>query len=168
MNTLEVINQFGDEYSLPPRFTRIGCRAIIVENGKILLSHEVNTGVYLTPGGGLESAETNADCVVREVLEETGYLVKVVSPFVIVDEYYYDKLFVSNYFICETAGKEKQSLTETEILHGVTPEWVGLEKALEIFGTYEDIIDEELAAQYKREFTVLNKYRSLQELYNET
>lgn len=159
MNTLEVINQYGDEYSLPPRFTRIGCRAIIVENGKILLSHEVNTGVYLTPGGGLESAETNAECVVREVLEETGYLVRVVSPFVIVDEYYYDKLFVSNYFICETAGKEKQSLTETEILHGVTPEWVGLEKALEIFGTYKDLTDEELAAQYKREFTVLSKFR---------
>ena len=161
MNMIEVINQYGDEYSLPPDFIRIGCRAIIVENGKILLSHETNTGVYLTPGGGLEIAETNAECVVREVLEETGYLVKVVSPFVIVDEYYYDKLFVSNYFICETAGKEKQSLTETEILHGVTPEWVGLEKALEIFGTYESIADDELAAQYKREFTVLSKYKDL-------
>ena len=168
MNTLEVINQYGDEYSLPPRFTRIGCRAIIVENGKILLSHEINTGVYLTPGGGLESAETNRECVVRELREETGYLVKVISPFVIVDEYYFSKLFVSNYFICETDGKEEQSLTETEILHGVTPEWVDLEKALEIFGTYKDLTDEELAAQYKREFTVLNKYRSTQEFYNET
>ncbi len=159
MNTLEVINQYGGEYLIPPRFTRIGCRAIIVENGKILLSHEVNTGVYLTPGGGLESGETNAECVVRELLEETGYLVKVISPFVKVNEYYYSKLFISNYFICEIIGEGNQSLTETEILHGVTPEWIEIGKALEIFGAYEKIDDEELAAQYKREFTVLSKFK---------
>ena len=159
--SVEIINQYGEKYSLPPEFVRIGCRALIVENGKILLSHETNTGVYLTPGGGLESAETNRECVIREVREETGYLINVVSPFVIVDEYYFKKLFVSNYFICETVGKENQSLTETEILHGVEPEWVELEKAVEIFGTYESIEDDELAAQYKREFTVLSKYKEM-------
>ena len=101
---VEIINQFGEEYSLPPEFTRIGCRAIIVENGRILLSYEVNTGVYLSPGGGLEENESLEDCVIREVLEETGYRIRVIRPFVRVDEYYFKKLFVSNYFICEIIG----------------------------------------------------------------
>ncbi|MBR2867739.1 MAG: NUDIX domain-containing protein [Clostridia bacterium] len=158
---VEIINQFGEEYSLPPEFTRIGCRAIIVENGRILLSYEVNTGVYLSPGGGLEDNETLEECVIREVLEETGYRIRVIRPFVKVDEYYFRKLFVSNYFICEVIGKGEQSLTETEILHGVEPRWVEFDDALSVFGDYENISHDELAAQYKREFTVLGKYKDL-------
>ncbi len=158
-NNIETINQYGKNYTLPPMFSRIGCRAIIVANGKILLSHEVNTGVYLSPGGGLEAGETNEDCVIREVLEETGYRARCLYPFVKVNEYFYDRVFVSNYFVCEIVGKENQSLTETEILHGVEPEWVDFEKALAIFGSYESIADEELAAQYKREFTVLSRFK---------
>ena len=51
--------------------TREGSRAIIVQNGMILLSHETISGWYLVPGGGLEANETPADCCVREVEEET-------------------------------------------------------------------------------------------------
>lgn len=161
---VETINQYGAEYSLPPEFERIGCRAIITDGSKILLSHEKNTGVYLSPGGGLECGESLEDCVLREVLEETAYRVKIISPFVKVNEYYFEKLYISNYFVCEIIGKDKQSLTETEILHGVEPEWVEIEKALEIFGKFESIADGELAAQYKREFTVLSKYKAMKKI----
>lgn len=159
---VETINQYGAKYMVPPEFERIGCRAIITDGSKILLSHEMNTGVYLSPGGGLEKDESLEDCVLREVLEETGYRAKIVAPFIKVNEYYFEKLYISNYFLCEIIGKEEQSLTETEIIHGVEPEWVEIEKALEIFGSYESIADGELAAQYKREFTVLKKYMGIQ------
>jgi endonuclease/exonuclease/phosphatase family metal-dependent hydrolase/8-oxo-dGTP pyrophosphatase MutT (NUDIX family) len=155
---VETINQYGAEYSKTPAFKRIGCRAIIIKENKILLSHEKRTGVYLTPGGGLESGESLEECVIREVREETGYTVKVERPFVKVNEYFYEKLFVSNYFVCEITGEAEQSLTETEIIHGVEPEWVEVDRALAVFGSFENVGDEELAAQYKREFTVLNKF----------
>ena len=155
---VETINQYGEKYSQTPTFVRLGCRAIIIKDNKILLSHEKNTGVYLTPGGGLESGESPEECVMREVREETGYTVSVVKPFVKVNEYFYEKLYVSNYFVCEIKGKAEQSLTETEIIHGVGPEWVDIGKALDVFGNYANVADEELAAQYKREFTVLNKF----------
>ncbi len=158
----ETINQYGEKYTLPPKHSRIGCRAIIAQNGKFLFSHEVNTGVYLSPGGGLENGETPEECVVREVQEETGYIVRILRPFVNVNEYFYDRVFVSNYFVCEIIGEEKQSLTETEILHGVEPEWVDFEQALRVFGNYENVADEELAAQYKREFTVLSKFKGME------
>ncbi len=156
--TIETINQYGEKYTLPPEFSRIGCRAIIIENGRILLSYEVNTGVYLSPGGGLESGETFEECVIREVREETGNVVKILRPFINVNEYFYEKVYESKYFVCEVIGKDKPSLTEVEILHGVQPEWVEIDRALEIFGSYESIADEELAAQYKREYTVLSRY----------
>ena len=157
-NTVETINQYGEVYSPEPTYIRIGCRAIIIKDNKILLSHEKNTGVYLTPGGGLESGESLEECVMREVCEETGYTVKVIRPFVKVNEHFFAKLFVNNYFVCEITGKGEQALTENEVIHGVEPEWVELERALAVFGSYECVDNEELAAQYKREFTVLNKF----------
>ena len=107
---IKTINQYGEKYSLPPKHSRIGCRAIIVANGKILLSHEVNTGVYLSPGGGLESGEAPEECVVREVREETGYVVRVLHPFVNVNEYFYDRVFVSNYFVCNIIARKNRAL----------------------------------------------------------
>lgn len=156
--SFEIINQYGDVYYLPSSYERIACRAIIIDGNKILLSHELNTGVYLTPGGGVEDNETPEECVMREVLEETGYAVSAGRQIFRANEYFFHKLFVNNYFICEIIGKGEQHLTENEIAHGVTPEWVELDKALGIFGNYENITDEELAAQYKREFTVLRKF----------
>ena len=78
MKTVEILgaNRF-ETYTK----TRKGCRAVIVQEGKILLTHELNSGWWLMPGGGQEEGETPEDCVVREVEEETGYLVRPVRRF---------------------------------------------------------------------------------------
>ncbi len=159
---IPVINQYGREYTQIPEKTRIGCRAIIIENGKILLSHELNTyaKMYLIPGGGLEDNETHAECCAREVLEETGYIVRIGKQLCTVNEHYKNTLFISHYFICDIIGEGKPNLTETEIEHGVVPEWVDYNDSLRIFGEYEKYseIDEEIEGQYKREYAVLCEY----------
>ena len=53
----ETINQFSKHHSDPPDRVRISSRGLVIENGNVLLSHEVNTGVYMSPGGGLESGD---------------------------------------------------------------------------------------------------------------
>ena len=121
---METITQYAKTYSDPPEKERISSRGIIVENGKILLSHEVNTGVYMSPGGGLEDGETLEECCIRELKEETGFDVKPTKHFVIINEYCFETLYISNYFLCEITGKSKQSLTDIEVEHGITPEWV--------------------------------------------
>lgn len=154
---IETITQYAKTYSDPPEKERISSRGIVVENGKILLSHEMNTGVYMSPGGGLEDGETLEECCIRELREETGFDVKPTKHFVIINEYCFETLYISNYFLCEKTGKSKQSLTDIEVEHGITPEWVELEKALEIFGDYASK-REDVGSLYLREFTVLNKY----------
>lgn len=153
---IEIINQYAKTYSDPPEKERIASRGIIVENGRILLSHELNTGVYMSPGGGLEANETLEECCIRELREETGYEVKPLKHFIVINEYCFETLYVSNYFICEKVGESKQALTDIEIEHGIVPEWVDIEKALEIFGEYASK-REDIASLYLREFTVLNK-----------
>ena len=79
---------------------RVGCRGIVIKDFRMLISHEVNTGYYLIPGGGLEENETLEECCVREVFEETGYIVKTNCHFLTMNEYYEEYKYVSNYFIC--------------------------------------------------------------------
>lgn len=160
MKNIEIIHQYGRVYSENPSRIRIASRAFLIKDGKILLSHELNTGVYLIPGGGAEDGETAEECCIREIREETGYEVAPIEQILEIDEHFREILYISRYFICEITGKGEQKLTESEIEHGVVPEWVELEKALEIFGKYPDFadVDEEIEGQYKREYTAINYY----------
>lgn len=154
---MEIINQFGKTYSNPPERVRVASRGILIDGDKILLSHELNTGVYMSPGGGVEAGESLEECCKRELREETGYKVEVITHFLTVNEYGFETLYVSNYFICKIIGKGEQSLTDIEIEHGIVPEWVEISKALEMFGDYVSK-REDIGSLYKREYTMINKY----------
>ena len=153
----EIINQYSKHHSNPPEKIRVSSRGIVFENGKILLSHEVNTGVYMSPGGGVEENETLEECCVRELSEETGYIVKPIKHFITVNEYCFETLYIGNYFICEKIGESQRLLTDVEAEHGMISEWVEIEKAVEIFGAYASK-REDHASLYLREFTVINKF----------
>lgn len=47
--------------------------------GRVLLVRHSEGGVWLLPGGAIEPAEVPADAAVREMVEETGLLVRVTS-----------------------------------------------------------------------------------------
>lgn len=153
---IPVVTQYARTYSDPPERVRVSARGITVKDGKILLSYERNTDIYMSPGGGLEEGETLAECCARELSEETGYKVKVGEEFITIHEYCFETLYISHYFFCEVLEQGKPSLTPTEIDHGIVAQWVDIEKALEIFGGY-DSKREDWRSLYRREFTVLNK-----------
>lgn len=140
--------------------TRAGCRGIIIKDSLMLISHEVNTDYFLIPGGGLEAGETPEECCVREVLEETGYIVKPVVPFITINEYYEEYKFISHYFICDVIGKSQQNLTSEEIKRGLIPEWVSPDKMLELYSKHQDFAatNEEKRGAYLREYTALTEY----------
>ena len=160
-NNVEVITQISKSFFEPIIKSRESCRGLVVKDGKVLLSYERSKDVYMSPGGGIETGETMQECCVREILEETGFVVSVVEPFIKINEYVYNELYINNYFLCEIVGQGQQQLTPTEIEHGMEPVWVELERAVEIFSKYlEKTPDHE--SLYLREYTVLNKYISMQ------
>lgn len=57
-------------------YKRPSVRAIIVRGDEVLMIHSQKYGYYKFPGGGIESGESHAEALVREVKEESGYLVK--------------------------------------------------------------------------------------------
>lgn len=160
MEKTETIIQYARTYSDPPEGVRQASRAIIVKDGKVLLTYETNTDVYMSPGGGVEPGETLEECCVRELSEETGYTVKPIKQFLTINEYCFEIMFVSNYFICEITGKAEQKLTEIEIEHGATPVWLDFDEALEMFSRYTEEKREDIYSLYLREYTALTKYKS--------
>ena len=140
--------------------TRDGSRAIIVQDGKILLTHELNSGWWLIPGGGMEAGERPEECVVREVEEETGYIVRPVRRFLYMQEYYEEYRYSGYFFVCEVTGKGQMNLTDAEKRRGVQPEWIPLQDAMDIFSKHESYADvsEEKRGSYQREYIALREY----------
>jgi 8-oxo-dGTP pyrophosphatase MutT (NUDIX family) len=60
--------------------------AFIVEDGKVLLLRHKKYGVWLQPGGHIESGETPDEAAKRETVEETGLEVEVVGSENRIDE----------------------------------------------------------------------------------
>ena len=155
MNLMRTIEIKGRNYT-SAQHTRIACRGIVLQNGKLLLSHESKTGWYLLPGGGLEGDETPEQCCIRELEEETGLLVSPTECFLTLKEYYENWCYITYLFRCEITGTGTQHLTEQEASRGAAPEWVPLREALEIFGSHETITDwEEKRGSYQREHQAL-------------
>lgn len=69
---------------------RLTARAIVIEDGKILLNEFNNGEYYNLPGGGVEAGETLRAAVEREVLEESGY-VAISRELIYIYEYNQDR-----------------------------------------------------------------------------
>lgn len=160
MKTVEILgsNRF-DNYTK----TRDGSRAIIVQDGRILLTHELNSGWWLIPGGGIEEGETPEECVIREVEEETGLIVRPTEQFLMMHEYYEEYLYTGYFFVCEVTEKGRMRLTDVEKQRGVQPEWLPLQDAIELFSKHESYADisEEKRGSYQREYIALKEYMNL-------
>lgn len=59
---------------------RLGCSAVIPEPGgsRLLLTRRLDNGQWCLPGGGLDPGESVQETCEREVLEETGLVVRIV------------------------------------------------------------------------------------------
>ena len=73
-----------DHFNEPdgPRATRVvpAASAVVTdEDGRLLLAKRTDNDLWTIPGGTMEPGETIAETAVREVKEETGFDVEVVS-----------------------------------------------------------------------------------------
>lgn len=142
-------------------FKRTAVRGIIQKDRKYLLIHS-KFGDHKFPGGGMKQGETLEQTLIREVQEETGYLVRKESIFegILVHEKRKgdpDDLLEmdSYYFYCdifETIGERNLDDYEAEYDYKVS--WMTLAKAIE---NNESVKDYENIPWIKRETMVMKK-----------
>lgn len=156
---MKMIDIFGDNRFSEYTKIRVATRGIIIRNGMIFLTYEVNTDQWFIPGGGLEDDETIDECCTRELAEETGKIVDTKQQFLTINEYYEEWLFVSHYCICDIIGETERKQTEREISVGLEPRWIKLDEAIDIFSRHMEYADNEMKrGAYLREYTALLEY----------
>ncbi len=113
---------------------RYGCRGILKKDNKYLMVNLTEWDITTFPGGGIEENETQEECVVREVFEETGVRCKVKYKTVTVTEYFIDSIWTNYYFLCDFISQENgNSLTKEEKELGLIVKWMTLEEILDTF-----------------------------------
>ncbi len=156
---MRIINIYGKNYKTQSPNIRIMSRAVILLGGKILLSHEVKTGKWLTPGGRVETDESLYDACIREAGEETGFKVKPKTdrPILSVREYYESNTFITNYFICDIIGTCEAMLTPYELEVQNEAVWVEASDAVNIFSDHNEYkhTDEFRYGHHFREYSAL-------------
>ena len=100
-----IVDIVGENYFGTWDKTRTACRGIILRDNRLLLSYETHTGQWMLPGGGLEAGEDERECCIREVAEETGFLIRPTECVLEIDEYYEDFKWVNRYFFGEEPVK---------------------------------------------------------------
>jgi 8-oxo-dGTP pyrophosphatase MutT (NUDIX family) len=150
----------GENYSGKWERTRTACRGIVIREGHILLSYETSSRCCMIPGGGLEPGEDEQDGCIREVAEETGFLIRPSPCILVIHEYVWNLKHTNRYFAGEVIGRVERNLTERERLAGMGPRWYPLEDALAEFCRFQS--DESLHPMwrglYRREYTALTEF----------
>ncbi len=136
---------------------RVGCRGIVTDGDKLLLSFGAARDLWMIPGGGLEGDESELECCVREVQEETGYLVRPEACVLEIVDWFAERIMVNRYFPATVIGRAERKLTEQEEKMGMEPKWIPVQEAIAVFSRYDDFAgkNELRRSLYRREYTAL-------------
>jgi 8-oxo-dGTP diphosphatase len=128
----------GNTYHVPVEKLswRPAAYAVVLHEGKLLLSKQF--GTFHLPGGAIELGETPQEAVIREVKEETGFivenprLIEVQNSFFTwkdeTEEVHYHALLL--FYRCHFVGGEAsiEEMEEATMGFGDMPEWIPFEK----------------------------------------
>jgi 8-oxo-dGTP pyrophosphatase MutT (NUDIX family) len=129
------------------------CSGYLVEDGKVLLVHHNVFDKWVPPGGHIEAGDTFNEAAAREVLEETGLEVEVLSatPFLLDDEnttplpgpFYVDLLgegfkipAITQYFYVRRKDRSQSISPQLEEVHAVR--WFDIDE-IETIATFEEV-----------------------------
>lgn len=124
-----------DETTIPDLTPRRGARAVIVDDGQVLLVHLEKINTYTLPGGGIEEGESPYEALIREVKEETGLHVRSARKTLILKEHFPDSIWHHHFFrveIDKAVPKTSPALTQMETDYGFETFFRPLDEALKI------------------------------------
>jgi ADP-ribose pyrophosphatase YjhB (NUDIX family) len=114
VNTIRHLFTFENGFQTP----KVDIRAVVLKEGKILLSRERSDGKFSIPGGFADINYSPSQVAVKEVMEETGLTVTVNRLLAVVDtdrhnfpplEFHYYKIII----LCDLVGGEPRDNEET-------------------------------------------------------
>jgi ADP-ribose pyrophosphatase YjhB (NUDIX family) len=116
LQSAQLLDLFREDtgYATP----KVDVRGAVFRDGDILLVREVSDGRWTLPGGWADVNQTPAECVVREVAEESGFTARAVKLAAVHDYQkrnaprHLDSIY-KLFFICELTGGSARPSNET-------------------------------------------------------
>jgi len=98
---------------------KVDVRGAAFADGRVLLVREISDGKWTLPGGWADINQTAAECVVREIAEESGFVAKALKLAAVHDyqrsnrpSRHLDSIY-KLFFICEIVGGAARTSDET-------------------------------------------------------
>jgi len=121
---------------------KVDVRGAAFRDGRVLLVREITDGKWTLPGGWADVNQTAAQCVVREIAEESGFEARALKLAAVHDyqtrnhPHHKDSIY-KLLFICEIVGGEARTSNETSEVaffarHDLPPLSVGRSTAAQI------------------------------------
>ena len=83
-----------------------GASAIVIKDNHVLMVRTKNSNSWSVPSGGVEANETAKETCIREILEETGYVAKIIKELHTKKTIIQDYKVTTQYYLCEITGGE--------------------------------------------------------------
>lgn len=113
---------------------RRAARAVVINDlGQVALMHASKSGYFKLPGGGIESGEGIYDALIREIREEVGVEIDILSDIGVIIEYRDEIEFlqISYCYYCKARdGYNKPNFTEEEMEEGFELLWMTIDEAI--------------------------------------
>ena len=83
-----------------------GASAIVIKDNKVLMVRTKDSTSWSVPSGEVENGETTKETCLREILEETGYVAKIIKELHTKKTIIQDYKVTTQYYLCEITGGE--------------------------------------------------------------
>lgn len=128
-----------DTEALQPKTNRRMAARAVIFKGNLLLMVKSNDGDYKFPGGGIENGESEIEALIREVREETGYMVSAIKKKLGIfterrTDATHNDIFemCSAYYLCDIAEEQQSNkLDDYEMALGFKETWIDINDAIE-------------------------------------
>lgn len=161
---MKKINIYGDNVQVDKKMveTIISCRGVVIRQNKILITFARKLDIYMLPGGKLEKNETERECCIREIIEETGIVPQIYNPVLEINEHYDNIKWVNKYFIAKAINQRDKFLTEKEKECELETIWMSIAEIMNIFSHYNNCKNKDI----KRRGIHFREYNALKEIFN--
>jgi ADP-ribose pyrophosphatase YjhB (NUDIX family) len=137
---------------------KVDVRGAAFRDGRVLLVREVSDGRWTLPGGWADVNQTPAECVVREVAEESGFTARAIKLAAVHDyrkrnaPHQLDSIY-KLFFVCELTGGSATPSNETSEVgffprHDLPPLSLGRTTAQQIGLMFEHAENPQLAPDF--------------------
>jgi ADP-ribose pyrophosphatase YjhB (NUDIX family) len=136
---------------------KVDVRGAAFRDGRVLLVREISDGGWTLPGGWADVNQTAAQCVVREIAEESGFEARALKLAAVLDyrkrhpPRHPDSIY-KMFFLCETGGAARPSEETSEVAffarHALPPLSLGRTTAAQIERMFQHWETPGLAADF--------------------